>query len=75
VNFAPVLDVLTDGYSPNIGIRAYGKDPEWVAKMGAARIAAMQVEGISACAKHSPAGTGFPGSSSELPPFLSPGKT
>jgi beta-N-acetylhexosaminidase len=54
VNFAPVLDVLTDAYSPNIGIRAYGKDPELVAKMGAARISAMQVEGVSACAKHFP---------------------
>jgi beta-N-acetylhexosaminidase len=54
VNFAPVLDVLTEDYSPNIGIRAYGKDPELVAKMGAARLAAMQVEGLSACAKHFP---------------------
>jgi beta-N-acetylhexosaminidase len=54
VNFAPVLDVLTETYSPNIGIRAYGQDPELVAKMGAARIAAMQVEGLSACAKHFP---------------------
>lgn len=54
VNFAPVLDVLTDAYSPNIGIRAYGNDPDLVAKMGAARISAMQVEGVSACAKHFP---------------------
>lgn len=54
VNFAPVLDVLTDAYSPNIGIRAYGKDPELVAKMGAARLSAMQVEGLSAVAKHFP---------------------
>jgi beta-N-acetylhexosaminidase len=54
VNFAPVLDVLTEAYSPNIGIRSYGKDPELVAKMGAARISAMQVEGLSACAKHFP---------------------
>ena len=36
VSFAPVLDVLTDSYSANIGIRAYGKDPDVVAKMGAA---------------------------------------
>ena len=41
VNLAPVLDVLTDAYSPNIGIRAYGKDWRLVAKMGAARISAM----------------------------------
>ncbi len=54
VNFAPVLDVLTEAYSPNIGIRAYGADPELVAKMGAARLSAMQVEGLSACAKHFP---------------------
>jgi beta-N-acetylhexosaminidase len=54
VNFAPVLDVLTEDYSPNIGIRSYGADPELVAKMGAARLSAMQVEGVSACAKHFP---------------------
>jgi beta-N-acetylhexosaminidase len=49
-----VLDVLTDAYSPNIGIRSYGKDWRLVAKMGAARIAAMQQAGLSACAKHFP---------------------
>lgn len=54
VNFAPVLDVLTPTYSPNIGIRSFGSDPDLVAKMGAARISAMQVEGVSACAKHFP---------------------
>ena len=54
VNFAPVLDVLTEAYSPNIGIRSYGADMELVAKMGAARLSAMQVEGVSACAKHFP---------------------
>ena len=26
VNLAPVLDVLTEAYSPNIGIRSYGQD-------------------------------------------------
>ena len=54
VNLAPVLDVLTDAYSPNIGIRSYGKDWRLVAQMGAARIAAMQQGGLSACAKHFP---------------------
>lgn len=54
VNFAPVLDVLTEAYSPNIGIRSFGADPNLVASMGAARISAMQVEGLSACAKHFP---------------------
>jgi beta-N-acetylhexosaminidase len=54
VNLAPVLDVLTEAYSPNIGIRSYGRDWRLVARMGAARIAAMQQGGLSACAKHFP---------------------
>jgi beta-N-acetylhexosaminidase len=54
VNFAPVLDVLTDHYSPNIGIRSYGKDAALVARYGSARIAGLQSAGISACAKHFP---------------------
>ncbi|MCK9375132.1 MAG: beta-N-acetylhexosaminidase [Syntrophobacterales bacterium] len=54
VNLGPVLDVLTEAYSPNIGIRAYGRDWRQVAAMGAARIKAMQQHGLSACAKHFP---------------------
>jgi beta-N-acetylhexosaminidase len=54
VNLAPVLDVLTEAYSPNIGIRSYGQDWHMVAQMGAARINAMQQSGLSACAKHFP---------------------
>ena len=54
VNFSPVLDVLTERYSPNIGIRSYGKDPALVARYGAARVRGMQSAGVSACAKHFP---------------------
>src|SRR5258707_13137774 len=54
INFGPCLDVLTERYSPNIGIRSYGKDPELVARLGAARIRGMQSTGLSACAKHFP---------------------
>src|SRR5215831_8066701 len=54
LNLGPVLDVLTDAYSPNIGIRAYGKDPALVARYGVARIRGMETAGISACAKHFP---------------------
>jgi beta-N-acetylhexosaminidase len=54
VNFSPVLDVLTERYSPNIGIRSYGMDPALVARCGAARIRGLQVAGVSACAKHFP---------------------
>ena len=34
LNLGPVLDVLTERYSPNIGIRSYGKDPALVARYG-----------------------------------------
>ena len=54
LNFGPCLDVLTDRYSPNIGIRSYGKDPGLVTRYGLARIKGMQQGGISACAKHFP---------------------
>ncbi len=54
LNLAPVLDVLTETYSPNIGIRSYGRDPAVVSRCGAARIKAMQAGGLSACAKHFP---------------------
>jgi len=54
LNFAPVLDVLTERYSPNIGIRSYGKDPRLVARYGTARIRGMGAGGLSACAKHFP---------------------
>jgi beta-N-acetylhexosaminidase len=53
-NLGPCLDVLTDRYSPNIGIRSYGKDPRVVARYGVARIRGMARGGLSACAKHFP---------------------
>ena len=54
VNFAPVLDVLTSSYSPNIGIRSFGENWKDVADMGAAYISALQKGGVSATAKHFP---------------------
>ena len=54
LNLGPCLDVLTDRYSPNIGIRSYGKDPKLVARFGAARLAGMAKGGLSACPKHFP---------------------
>jgi len=53
-NLGPCLDVLTDRYSPNIGIRSYGKDPVVVSRFGVARIRGMHASGLSACAKHFP---------------------
>ncbi|MCB9800010.1 MAG: beta-N-acetylhexosaminidase [Candidatus Omnitrophica bacterium] len=54
VNLAPTLDVITGSFSPNIGIRSYGRDPERVSRLGSARIRGMQSKGLSACAKHFP---------------------
>lgn len=54
MNLAPTIDVLGENYSPNIGIRSYGKNPDLVSKMGATRIKAMQKNGLAACAKHFP---------------------
>jgi len=54
LNLGPCLDVLTDRYSPNIGIRSYGKDPAVVARYGVARIKGMARGGLSACPKHFP---------------------
>lgn len=54
VNFSPVLDIFTQTYNPGILCRSYGKSPELVSMMGAARIKGMQSAGISATAKHYP---------------------
>jgi hypothetical protein len=43
---SPVLDVLTERYSPNIGIRSYGKDAGLVPRYGAARIRGLQAGGV-----------------------------
>jgi beta-N-acetylhexosaminidase len=54
LNLGPCLDVLTERYSPNIGIRSYGKDPKLVARYGVARVRGMAKGGLSACPKHFP---------------------
>jgi beta-N-acetylhexosaminidase len=54
LNLGPVLDVLTDRYSPNIGIRSYGKDPAVVTRYGVGRIRGMARGGLAACPKHFP---------------------
>ncbi len=54
INFAPVLDVLTESYSPNIGIRSYGMDFKKVSEMGIAYVKGLQSGGVSATIKHFP---------------------
>jgi len=54
LNFAPVLDLLTNPACAVIGDRAYGADPALVGEMAAAVIRGLQAEGVAACAKHFP---------------------
>ncbi len=54
VNFAPVLDVLTESKNVGIGDRAFGTDPVSVAKRASAFLTGMQGAGLLGCLKHFP---------------------
>jgi beta-N-acetylhexosaminidase len=53
-NLTPVLDVNTNPTNPAIGDRAFGKSAGLVSTMGLTIIAALQDNGVLACAKHFP---------------------
>ncbi len=54
INFAPVLDLVTDGQDHFMEARSLGSDEERVAELGTAWIATLQGNGVSATAKHFP---------------------
>ena len=54
IDFAPVLDVLTNPANPVIGDRALAERAETVARLGAVVIRAIQANGVAACGKHFP---------------------
>jgi beta-N-acetylhexosaminidase len=54
VDFAPVLDVHTNPANPVIGDRAFGCDPETVARRALAFAQGLAQAGILACGKHYP---------------------
>ena len=54
LNFAPVVDILTNAECAVIGDRAYGETPEIASQMGAAAAQGFQETGVAACAKHFP---------------------
>ncbi len=54
LDLAPAVDVNTAADNPVIGTRAFGSDPELVARHAAAAVAGLQSAGVAACAKHFP---------------------
>lgn len=54
LDLAPAVDVNTAADNPVIGTRAFGSDPDLVARHGAAAVAGLQSAGVAACAKHFP---------------------
>lgn len=54
MDFAPVLDVWTNPKNKVIGDRAFGSDPDCVARHGLAMIAGLQNQKVIACGKHFP---------------------
>ncbi|MEO7126893.1 MAG: glycoside hydrolase family 3 N-terminal domain-containing protein [Nakamurella sp.] len=54
LNLAPSADVALNPANPVIGSRAFGADPELVARHTAAWIHGQQAAGVAACAKHFP---------------------
>ncbi len=54
VNFAPVVDVLTNPANPIVADRAFGADPALVTRMAAAYLDGLTSVGIGGCLKHFP---------------------
>ena len=54
VNHAPVCDVNVEPRNPVIGIRAFGDDPEQVARFAAAWVRGSEGAGVAATPKHFP---------------------
>ena len=54
IDFAPVLDVHTNAANPIIGDRAFGTEPEAVARRALAFARGLAAAGVLACGKHFP---------------------
>jgi beta-N-acetylhexosaminidase len=54
VDFAPVLDVNNNPANPIIGVRAFGEDPQRVARLGVAALQGFARANVIACVKHFP---------------------
>ncbi len=54
LNFAPVADVNTNPANPVIGPRAFGENPEQVARMAGKYLEGLHQSGVLGCLKHFP---------------------
>jgi beta-N-acetylhexosaminidase len=54
LDYAPDTDVNSNPDNPVIGVRAFGAEPQLVARHSAAFIRGLQEAGVAACAKHFP---------------------
>lgn len=54
LDFAPVLDILTNPKNPVIGDRALAENADAVARLGVAIVRGLQDNGVAACGKHFP---------------------
>jgi beta-N-acetylhexosaminidase len=54
LDYAPVLDILTNPKNPVIGDRALAENAADVGRLGSAIVRTLQAEGIAACGKHFP---------------------
>ena len=54
MNMAPVMDIAPENSNSIMAQRAFGSDPDWVARLGAAVINHLQANNIMAVAKHFP---------------------
>jgi beta-N-acetylhexosaminidase len=54
LDYAPDTDVNSNPDNPIIGVRAFGAEPELVARHSAAFVRGLQDGGVAACAKHFP---------------------
>lgn len=54
MNLAPTIDVNNNPLNPVIGVRSFGEDPLFVAKLGVEAIRGYQTANIAAVAKHFP---------------------
>jgi beta-N-acetylhexosaminidase len=54
MNLAPVLDINALGEKGVMSQRAYGTDPETVARLGLAAVRGLKAGGVTACVKHFP---------------------